>query len=215
MPGFLKKTIDFINEINFDFLSKRLQNMCTISNDPYINVYPSLIESISRQKEDIHSMILLAHMVYGWMPTIIKSDFQKEDSYLLQKIDVGSLENTFLLRMKECINNSIVGTSKFLHFKNPQQYAIWDSKVYRSITGKKYNQSQINNIENFIAYTKRLRFLASQSETEKMKTILIKKRYCNENASNLRVIEIILFYSFLQKTGAKMSRFFVYSNNRG
>ena len=190
-----KSTVDAIGEIDIPMLRERLMSMEPIGEDPYIKVYPYLIEFTSRQKEDIHSLISISHMVYGWMPTIIESRFCEEDSTLWEKIDEGSIEESFLSRLKVCINNSIVGTSKLLHFRNPQQYAIWDSRVFKSVTGREKNQIQMNNIGNFIAYTQRLRFLAVQPGIEDLKRDLIDKGYCSTNASSLRVIELILFYT--------------------
>jgi len=36
--------------------------------------------------------------------------------------------------LKGLLNNSLVGTSKHLHFINPEIFAIWDSRVYRYLT---------------------------------------------------------------------------------
>jgi hypothetical protein len=191
----VNKTISAIGGLNIDLFQARLKYMKNIDNDPYINVYPSLIESIARQKEDIHSLIAISHIAYGWMPTIITSRFKDEDSFLWDKVKTGSLEEFFLERMKECVNNSIVGASKFLHFRNPKRYAIWDSRVYRSITNNKMNQNQINNIENFIYYTKRMREIAKNEIVKSIKKSLIERGYCNDEASNLRALELILFYT--------------------
>jgi hypothetical protein len=43
-----------------------------------------------------------------------------------------------LTMLKNCINNSIVGASKLLHFINPSLYAIWDSRVSRYLSRKGY-----------------------------------------------------------------------------
>jgi hypothetical protein len=188
-------TISEINKITINLLIKKLSTMNKINDDPYINVYPSLVEYVSRQKKDIHSLISISHMVYGWMPTIIKFRLNNNDFDPWKNIKAGSLKKEFIIQMKDCINNSIVGTSKFLHFTNPDKYAIWDSRVYRSITKKRVNYNQINNVEIFIAYTKKLRELAAFAEIEKLKKDLIKKGYCNSKVSNLRVIELIFFYT--------------------
>jgi hypothetical protein len=39
--------------------------------------------------------------------------------------------------LKKSINNSLVGLSKLLHFINPKDYAIWDSRIFRYLTEKK------------------------------------------------------------------------------
>jgi hypothetical protein len=66
-------------------------------------------------------------MIYGWMPTILrteKTDFEQfagelNDLKLGVKHEIG----------QPFVNASWVGTSKFLHFLKPDQWAIWDSRV--------------------------------------------------------------------------------------
>ena len=102
-----------------------------------------------------------AHAVYGWMPTILKRvDLSKNKALLLfahewknrKKIDwtraKKALEgNTIDLR---AINNSVVGTSKFLHFVAPEIFPIWDSRIARVFD--LIDRSQINNPSNYMAY---------------------------------------------------------------
>ena len=92
--------------------------------------------------------ILLAHAVYGWMPTMltINPNGKGEDAFyqnakgIAQKLQNGSFnwgniqqqpedfrEN--LARLSCFLNNSYVGVSKFLHFLYPDQYAIFDSRI--------------------------------------------------------------------------------------
>lgn len=83
------------------------------------------------------------------MPTILNlkkyendtdsSEVNLEDEVvLINKAKKGeSLDEKELDLLKRRINNSMVGLSKLLHFINPEQYAIWDSKIYRCIRGNK------------------------------------------------------------------------------
>jgi len=89
-----------------------------------------------------------------------------------------------------------VGGSKFLHFINPNRYAIWDSRVYRSITGDQPHGYRVNKIENYIQYNDALKTIeADKSLIKDFKNQLIKLKYCDNNATGLRVLELILFYT--------------------
>lgn len=161
----------------------------------YSKVYPSLLYTVSALNNDIHKLNAVAHMVYGWMPTIVETFFSKLDSDLFNYIEAGSLDEAFLSRLKSLINNSIVGASKFLHFLEPAKYAIWDSRVFLAITGKKGYGYNVNNVRNFITYMNSLNQYIESNGTVLLKQILIEKNYVNAEATDLRVIESVLFYS--------------------
>jgi len=56
---------------------------------------------------------------------------------ILNRAKIGEpLKVKELDALKACINNSLVGASKLLHFINPEQYAIWDSKIFKYVTGR-------------------------------------------------------------------------------
>ena len=89
--------------------------------------------------DDYHSVLAGANAVYGWMPTILKKGVARP----LWEARRGALEllraasdwptartviesNRDLLHL---VNESVVGTSKFLHFLNPGVFPIWDSNI--------------------------------------------------------------------------------------
>ncbi|MBC6429166.1 MAG: hypothetical protein GDA55_08085 [Cellvibrionales bacterium] len=167
-------------------------------NDHYTRSYPSLIKAVRRirrcrKHRDLESLLLIAHVAYGWMPTIIKSDFKNEEaSFLWKKIASASTDDEFLSKISKCINDSIIGASKFLHFINPDEYAIWDSRVYQSIIRKNSTYTP-NRINCFIFYTKKLRKLSKEFKVMCFKRRLRALGYCDRDTSHLRVIELILF----------------------
>jgi len=132
-------------------------------------------------------------IIYSWMPTILNfskgsDDDEKANTHLKECIkalkfikkeiagDFVKLLNNpaFYTKDKEChintltsfINNSIVGTSKFLHFSFPEHFPIWDSRVERAtrfikkdgkpelIKDVKKNDYQTKKVDNYIAYCK-------------------------------------------------------------
>jgi hypothetical protein len=132
-------------------------------------------------------------IIYSWMPTILNfskgsDDDEKANTHLKECIkalkfikkeiagDFVKLLNNpeFYTKDKEChintltsfINNSIVGTSKFLHFSFPDKFPIWDSRVERAtrfikkdgkpelIKDVKKNDYQTKKVDNYISYCK-------------------------------------------------------------
>ncbi len=161
--------------------------------------YSFMLKFAQRVKKDLDKIALigLAHMAYGWMPTMIRhirSDFNL--AVWKKKIEKGSLEKDFLEEVMALTNDSIVGTSKLLHFLNPEMYPIYDSKVYTSITnGDKHNLSK--DIDNFVKYSERLRDFAkyNKSDIAIIRKILVEKDYIPQDSSDIRVLEACLYAS--------------------
>ena len=83
-----------------------------------------------------HDIMIGRFFSYGWMPTILKKlgDSSKENDLIEYLNKVKSHETPSLIYEEieyivSCINNSVIGASKLLHFINPRVYAIWDRWV--------------------------------------------------------------------------------------
>lgn len=77
-------------------------------------------------------VIIGANFTYGWMPTMLRlrhTDFTSAANILNHVKAREQITNSDLQVLIGLINNSIVGVSKLLHFVNPIDYAIWDSRV--------------------------------------------------------------------------------------
>jgi hypothetical protein len=134
-------------------------------NDPKIRKYHEyyfpMVRFTANQVDDVkgEAVISIAHMVYSLMPTILRNveldKFQCSSSDIFSEIRaVRTLKDveTYLCKIGETppINNSWVGTSKFLHFVNPEFFPIWDSRVAKHQKLKyKY---QIEKMENILDY---------------------------------------------------------------
>lgn len=117
-------------------------------------------------------LIVLAHVVYGWMPTILtihhgNNDQQQinlsEIQEILKEIRANGTKNFLnnaedLRTIAEFTNNSFVGASKFLHFLFPELFAIWDSNI-NSILNIRYTA---NNVNAFVIYQKAMRVVLQQ-----------------------------------------------------
>jgi hypothetical protein len=97
--------------------------------------YSFIINSECKNKEDI---IRIASMAYAWMPTMLNiyadsNHDWKETIRLINNFKRNKLDERELLieNLSKIINNSIVGTSKFLHIINPELAPMIDSRVSR------------------------------------------------------------------------------------
>lgn len=162
-----------------------------ISIHPY---YSEFIEFFKSKDVLVYNDIIVAtHMVYGWMPTMLRINTKEIDQVLvlLNKVKKGhsaSLEELGLLRAM--INNSMVGPSKLLHFISPEKYAIWDSRIFRYITGK-VNQSQISKAINYFGYLEGINSLVNQPGFLRIHEYV--QSEMNVEYSKLRTAEIVMF----------------------
>jgi hypothetical protein len=133
-------------------------------DDSYNISYREFLKYFSDIKGDLtaHHIIIGINFTYGWMPTIFEFksfDFSKS-LQILNKVKEGPVITTEELAiLKTQFNNSLVGTSKLLHFINPEKYAIWDSRVFRYLTDSEPHYNRINNTEAYIEYLKFCDFL--------------------------------------------------------
>jgi len=109
--------------------------------------------------DDYLSVVAGANAVYGWMPTILtgvdETLWQSCRSALLDLADAATwteAEAIFDETPEVCqlINGSVVGTSKFLHFLNPNVLPIWDSRIASvfGISGH-YATAKVANYRNY------------------------------------------------------------------
>ncbi|MGL5921128.1 MAG: hypothetical protein ACRCZQ_11610, partial [Bacteroidales bacterium] len=94
--------------------------------------------------------------------------------------------------LKSCINNSIVGVSKLLHFISPEIYPIWDSRIYKYASGKKsLNQNYINNVDSYYLYINKMNEIVSDNETKR--AIIKIQSQIDYKISDIRAIELLMF----------------------
>jgi hypothetical protein len=108
---------------------KSIQGASTFSS------YPHLINNFANIGQlKLGDIVVGAHMVYGWIPTIVHLDKGQADPLkvvdLLQSIKNGveGITEFELNVLVAYINNSVVGASKMLHFIALERFPIWDSK---------------------------------------------------------------------------------------
>jgi hypothetical protein len=159
-----------------------------ISYPEFINYFKT-IPSISK-----HHLIIGINFTYGWMPTIFnfKTNRFEESVEILNKVKNGNIPSISELKiLKGLFNDSIVGTSKLLHFIAPDKFAIWDSRVYRYLTEQEPYESRIGNCDTYLKYLDFCNYLTSLKEFEN-----IHKMVSNEIGypmTKLRTVELIMY----------------------
>ncbi|MGB5108896.1 MAG: hypothetical protein WBO07_03875 [Formosimonas sp.] len=136
-------------------------NVILNENNSYLRSYQAILQQTT-DKENLtfEDIIGLAHMIYGWMPTVLKLRFenvsQEEIVRIVNAARHRRLDSKEIDLLKIFVNNSLVGTSKLLHFVAPQTYAIWDSKIYFFLFQKQSNHKTIGNIKTYFEYLSKL-----------------------------------------------------------
>lgn len=144
-----------IKNLSFEIFRREVNNIDSKISNSYINTYFEFINYF-KEIDDIkrHHLIIGSHFVYGWMPTIIDLNLSELHQVLpiLNEAKGGKLlKEDEIYIIKRCINNSMVGSSKLLHFINPNIYAIWDRRIFRFLTGKK-SQYGIDKPKTYLEY---------------------------------------------------------------
>ncbi|CAM4370232.1 hypothetical protein [Gillisia limnaea] len=184
-----------MKELNLKLIKEELREF-SVDNNSYINTYSEFIKYF-RQIETIekHHLIISSHFVYGWMPTILSLNQenlpkvlellnQAKKGYLLTAPELDILKNS--------INNSLVGLSKLLHFIRPEVYAIWDSRIFKFLTGKKSTYG-IGKPTAYLNYIQDLKRITNQKEFDQLFQII--QESFDYRISKLRAIEIVMFQS--------------------
>ena len=183
-------------------LRQRAENPCKIQKLPsrYANTYASLLKLASYLEDhsNTEDLLMLGCAVYAWMPTTLKKwNFLEFD---LGKISVEVLRScdryddaACLVREKipePLLNNSWVGTSKFLHFINPEMFPIWDSKVAMRFGLQGYQMKKKKHYLGYMNFCRRQALLIG-NDLETAASYL--SFQAERRSSIMRTIELLLF----------------------
>jgi hypothetical protein len=183
-----------IDDINPEKLDANKKKNNYVNN--YAKSYPHFIryfQDISEISE--HHFFISTNFIYGWMPTIVSYAISRipETIKYLNLVKSGHILTLNQLQIvKETINNSIIGTSKLLHFINPQAYAMWDSNICYFLLGVKSND-QVQKIAHYDEYMSLLRKAVMCSEFQKFYD-RYRSQFKDPHAGKLRAIENVIFH---------------------
>lgn len=187
-----------------DQLLERLDNIANhydVEKDIYAEMYSYYLDFFETKNEiKVSDMVIGIGFTYSWMPTILKKlKLENKDKavIVLNRVKDGHLidENDLNLLMTVC-NNSLVGTSKLLHFINPKKYAIWDSRVYRFLYDENVvYKYKLDMTEKYLEY---LIVLKEFSSDLKFQKVISKMRNKMQNKfeyqiSDFRALEMMFF----------------------
>lgn len=103
---------------------------------PLVRLFQQLALTTKEGTEAIELVQAGCCAVYGWMPTMLKWPPHDQQCQALLKFLSICRErrptSAELLLVVRCVNGSVVGTSKFLHFACPHLFPIWDSVVAKT-----------------------------------------------------------------------------------
>lgn len=190
-----------LEDISF---KKEAEKISLPENHNYLISYPKFVNYFAEKDELTTSDVIIGgNLVYGWMPTT----FKLKEGYLYcisgATKALNSVKNDKLLSeeelitVKRVINNSIVGTSKLLHFINPDLYPIWDSKICKVMHGTD-SYHTVSKTQNYFEYQEECLNLISQKQLNEPFRLVQKALYesnYNYEISKMRALEMILFYS--------------------
>lgn len=143
----------------------------------------------------LDNIVIGISFTYSWMPTILKKiDLTNPEKLVLifNKVkDDEILTTQEFLILKNSFNNSIVGTSKLLHFINPEKYAIWDSRVVRFLTGKESHNSKFQDPKTYLEYLTLIEMLKKDTKFHNFYELMIQK--VGYEISESRALELAFF----------------------
>jgi hypothetical protein len=176
-------------------------------NNSYILSYPHIANYFATIEEfQARDVVVCSHVVYGWMPTALDLYVNKQNITLNEAANIANkakrselLTETELKNLSKLINNSLVGTSKLLHFTNPDKYPIWDSKIYRYVYSETPHNYRVNMPEKYIKYVQSAEEMTKDSRFPAFIASVIEK--VGYKVSGLRAIELVMFLNSNKNSG--------------
>ncbi len=170
-----------------------------VDKQTYDISYPEFLKYFSDIKTITkHNLVIGINFTYGWMPTIF--DFRSEniDKSIVKAVEIlnnaknGITPNIPEFKtLKSLFNNSLVGTTKLLHFINPEIFAIWDSRVYNYLTGEIAYNHRIGNCESYLSFLTFCKYLTERDEYEELHNSICKK--LGYPMTKFRTVEMIMY----------------------
>jgi len=165
------------------------QNNYLISYPHFLNYFKNL-EIIN-----LENLVIGISFTYSWMPTILKSikiENSEKIISILNEVKIGKEINEQQLELlKKSLNNSLVGTSKLLHFINPEKYAIWDSKVFRFLYNEEPHKYKLEKPKAYIQYLEFIKKLTTDKTFETFYNLM--KEKTGTEITKFRALELTFF----------------------
>lgn len=173
-----------------------------IASDNGLDDFQAIVRVVARRdgKLDWDEAVAILHMVYGWMPTMLRPILhhppvqRNQLITALHKARAGDLlERADLEIVQNFANRSVVGASKLLHVLNPKGYVIWDSRVAEVFMWSGVTLVAYSTVDRFVEYLSALQKWSKSPEVVKSCGEIRSLNQALSDASDLRMMELVLF----------------------
>lgn len=189
------------NQEIIDQLTKIANNFDS-TKENYLLSYPHFLNYFQNLETiNLENLIIGISFTYSWMPTILsinpKNEIDTEQLLdksieILNEVKKGQkINEEQLSTLKTAFNNSLVGTSKLLHFINPIQYAIWDSRVFRFLNNEEPHKYKLEKPKTYLEYLDFIENLKNENSFETFYNLM--KRKVGYEISEYRALELAFF----------------------
>lgn len=183
--------------------SKTIQRR--IATDSFLEVYLVLMgDAASRARIGWNDAVALLHMVYAWMPTMLRTErigalIPQERANLLTLLGHAKggsvLSASDLAQVARFANGSVVGASKLLHLISPATYPIWDSRVARAFLWTGVSEATYCQVHRYVQYQRALRSWCADSRAVSVCASLRGLSTALISVTQMRLMELVLFRS--------------------
>lgn len=186
-PKIIEHAIKFVKE------RKKLDDI-----QQYRETYYALLDLGKTVRQDPSSLKLLqlGLAAYGWMPTIFDNlpdeKKLKDFSELVKACEEDQSRPNNFVSLLKTFNNSVVGTSKVLHFLFPNIFPIWDSNIAFAFGYNPAYTASYNNPETYIKYMDGLAAFFKRKKQFQAPQV-IKTHFQKSAVTPLRELELCLF----------------------
>ena len=149
--------------------------------------------------------LAVMHIVYAWMPTMLRIGGRVQNRGPINErvrrqvcrataraIRGKKLSVAQLSLLRDVINGSVVGTSKYLHCLNSAVYPIWDKRAAVSYLGRKAPRT--NDVEKYLEYMTELQEWREEecviNELRRLRELSKQFR----QMTDMRILEFVLYY---------------------
>lgn len=186
-----------INNFRYERLIQDARKIRIPKEESYLTAYQEFVKYFQDiETINHHNTIIGISFTYSWMPTILGFRPEKisEATTILNNAKQGNRPNSNALDiLKSCFNNSLVGSSKLLHFVNPEQFAIWDSRVYRYLFNHEPHSYRVENNPTYLDYLSFCDELINCNFINELRSIV--ENEVGYKMTAMRAIELIFFYN--------------------
>lgn len=195
---------NIIDNYEIESIIEKAKTINFNGQNSYLKTYPYFINFFKEiDNLEVRDVVIGISFTYSWMPKILtlhEGDLEEIRDILNQiKNNSASIKESDLAKLKSMFNHSLVGTSKLLHFINPNEYAIWDSNIYKFFKNTEYaNQVKLHSETIYIKYIELLKRLIKHKAFQEIndriiddvRKLMFSKDY---QMSKLRIAELVLF----------------------